>query len=45
MEAMAYAAAEAAKEAGATVHVKRVPELESHLGNEVGRQRLRNRNH
>lgn len=27
MEAMAYAAAEGAKEAGATVHVKRVPEL------------------
>ncbi len=27
MEAMAYAAAEGAKQAGATVHVKRVPEL------------------
>jgi NAD(P)H dehydrogenase (quinone) len=27
MEAMAYSAAEGAKEAGATVHVKRVPEL------------------
>ena len=27
MEDMAYAAAEGAKEAGATVHVKRVPEL------------------